>query len=353
MKARKVLYIIVAILIISFLLYGCKQADTSGLEERIKELEEEAALNQSEDIVEEAPEEELEEIRLEYYPECEVSFDKGNIFEIGQEGLDLGVQEEPSYLPFGYRVLFATPDTIDVEIENFESWEQPLIDERIVILNEEFSSLSHKEVVDYWYSSSIWDASEIEILQYDNIGEEIFIIIWQEPGEKTWWVQYRFTEIGGYTFMHGVSAIDYCYDPWSDLLINTTIEERLVIEDRTVEEHIEEKSEGPQATKPNIGLTVIEGPISEDGICYYRVAANTGGSPSPNITFNRDDSDGDWGSDVAQINLTGPDDTFALIATAANSAGSATDSITLAWGCEMPKEEPKDEPNEEDPVKEE
>ena len=82
------------------------------------------------DIAEELPEEELEEIKLEYYPECEVSFEDGNIFEISQEGLDLGypqftfaypdgweIQEEPAYLEIGYVVFFASPSFIELEVE--------------------------------------------------------------------------------------------------------------------------------------------------------------------------------------------------------------------------------------------
>ncbi|MEE8324620.1 MAG: hypothetical protein V3R31_03100, partial [Candidatus Humimicrobiaceae bacterium] len=296
MKAKRVLYILIAILIFSFLLYGCKQTDASESEETLKETEEKIQ-DQSEDNTEEA-DEEPEEIQIEYYPECEVSFDEGNVFEISQEGLDQGyphftfaypdgweIAEELHY-DIGYLVFFNTPSFIELEVENIELWEQPLIDERIIILNEEWSSMLPSEVVEHWYSYEAFNSPGIEILQYDNIDEEIFLVIWQEHGNNTWWVQYRFTQIEGYSFVHAVSAIDYCYDPWSDLLINTTIEERLVIEEATVAEHVEETSEGPKATLPTIGLTIIEGPISEDGICYYRVQANTGGSPSPNITFN-------------------------------------------------------------------
>ncbi|MBD3184579.1 zinc-ribbon domain-containing protein [Candidatus Poribacteria bacterium] len=309
----------------------------------------------------EPAQEEPEEIQLDYHPECEISFYEENTFEISNEGLDQGypnfkfiypdgweAQEEPFLLKIGYPVLFISPDFVEIEIGGYEPWEQPLIDERVIILNEEYSSLPYKEVVDSWYSSPMWTDSEIEVLQYDNIDEEVFIIIWQEPGGNKWWVQYRFTEINGYTFMHGVSAIDHCYDPWSDILVNTIIEERLVIEEKTVEEYVEEETEGPQVTKPTIGLEVIEGPISEEGVCYYRVAANTGGTPAPNITFNRDDSNGAWGAGVAQVNLTNPNDSFTLTATAANAVGSATDSLLLSWGCEVPKDENNDEPEEEE-----
>lgn len=331
--------------------------------------EEEQTTTVSDKEVSEAAEEEPEEIQLEYYPECEVSFEEGNTFEISQEGLDQGYPQfsfvypdgweiiEELHYDIGYLVLFKSPSFIELEVENIGPWEQPLIDERVIILNDEFSTMMPSEVVEHWYSYDVFNSPEIEILAYDNIDEEIFLVIWQEHGQKTWWVQYRFTQIQGYSFVHVVSAIDYCYDPWSDLLINSTIEERLVIEDKTVIEHVEEATEGPQATMPTIGLTIIEGPISEEGICYYRVQADTRGSPSPNITFNRDDSNGAWGADKAQINLSGPDDTFTITATAVNTAGSATDSITLAWGCEVPEEKPreeaKDEPKKEDPVEEE
>jgi len=98
---------------------------------------------------------------------------------------------------------------------------------------------------------------------------------------------------------------------------------------------------------PTIALEVYEGPIysATDDVCYWKVQANATGTPYPRVDFNRDDSHGSWGSSRVQVNLYSPSETFTLIATATNSEGSATDSITLDWGCGVPEPEP-DTPEE-------
>lgn len=82
---------------------------------------------------------------------------------------------------------------------------------------------------------------------------------------------------------------------------------------------------------PTISLAIYEGPIIEENICYYRVEATVTGSPNPAVSFSKDDGGGVWGSNKVQINLNYPGDTYTLEATATNSEGSATDSITLSW----------------------
>lgn len=93
---------------------------------------------------------------------------------------------------------------------------------------------------------------------------------------------------------------------------------------------------------PTINLEIYIGPeySSADNVCYYRVKANVTGNPTPTISFNKDDSLGAWGNDRAQVNLNSPSDTFVLEATATNSQGTATDSITLLWGCEVENQVP-------------
>ena len=102
---------------------------------------------------------------------------------------------------------------------------------------------------------------------------------------------------------------------------------------------------------PAITLKIYEGPIysAADDVCYHRIEAEVNGTPSPTVTWSKDDSGGAWGPKKAQINLYSPSETYTLIATATNSEGSATDSITLNWGCEEPESEPESEPVEKDP----
>jgi len=118
----------------------------------------------------------------------------------------------------------------------------------------------------------------------------------------------------------------------------------------------EDETENIEATAPTINLFISEGPIlSSNGVCYYKVTAEVTGSPAPSISFSRDDSNGAWGQKTVQINIYDPNQNITVSATATNSAGSATDTITLSWGCEVPKEEiPKEEkPKEEEEEEEE
>jgi hypothetical protein len=102
---------------------------------------------------------------------------------------------------------------------------------------------------------------------------------------------------------------------------------------------------------PAITLKIYEGPIysAADDVCYHRIEAEVTGTPSPSVTWSKDDSGGAWGPKIAQINLYSPSETYTLIATATNSEGSVTDSITLNWECEEPESEPESEPEEKDP----
>lgn len=127
---------------------------------------------------------------------------------------------------------------------------------------------------------------------------------------------------------------------------------------REEEEEVEEEEEyierGITATAPAIDLLVIEGPtLSTNGICYYKIKAEVSGSPSPSIDFSRDDSNGAWGPNIVQINLSNPDDGYELSATAKNSEGSAADSIYIGWGCEIPEEVEEEQEEQEKDQEEE
>ncbi len=106
-------------------------------------------------------------------------------------------------------------------------------------------------------------------------------------------------------------------------------------EEEVVEEEAADEEEEPDTEKeaPTISLAIYEGPTLGGSICYYRVKATVTGSPNPTISFSKDDSGGAWGTKKVQVNLNDPGDTYTLTATATNSEGSATDSITLSWGC--------------------
>jgi hypothetical protein len=91
------------------------------------------------------------------------------------------------------------------------------------------------------------------------------------------------------------------------------------------------------ATKPTISLAIIEGPIYSpaDDVCFYRVRATVTGNPGPNVSWSKNDTSS-YGDYVAQVNLTRANPTYTLTGTATNSAGSASDSIPLSWGCNGP-----------------
>ena len=97
----------------------------------------------------------------------------------------------------------------------------------------------------------------------------------------------------------------------------------------------ESTTEDSNAAAPTIKLKIYEGPTysAADDICYYRVQAIVTGSPAPVISFSKDNSNGSFGKDKAQVNLTKSSPSYTLTAKAKNSAGEATGSMTLDWGC--------------------
>jgi len=117
-------------------------------------------------------------------------------------------------------------------------------------------------------------------------------------------------------------------------------------------ENSEQPSEGI-LEKPSVKLTIIEGPeYAQDGvICYYRVKAEVTGNPAPRIIFNKDDSNGSWGSNIAQINLT-QDEACNLVCDVNNSEGSSSASISLNWvvddSASKSSETTSEEPNQQE-----
>ena len=83
---------------------------------------------------------------------------------------------------------------------------------------------------------------------------------------------------------------------------------------------------------PAINLHIILGPeyAQENQVCFYRVMADVSGEPFPAMSFSKDDSNGAWGPNIAQINLT-KDESYTLRCEASNSQGATAAEIKLVW----------------------
>ena len=83
---------------------------------------------------------------------------------------------------------------------------------------------------------------------------------------------------------------------------------------------------------PELSIYIHDGPFysAADDTCYYVIASEMYGNPYPELTWSRNDgyslSEG-----MAQVYLS-REETYTLTATATNSEGTATDTITLSWG---------------------
>jgi len=105
------------------------------------------------------------------------------------------------------------------------------------------------------------------------------------------------------------------------------------IDEETQEsEKVEEKE--VQLEPPLIILKIHSGPFYTDSgdICYYRIIAEVTGNPLPEVEFSKDDSLGNWGPFICQVNIEDPEEIYTLTATAVNSEGEESDSITIEWG---------------------
>ncbi|MES0342096.1 MAG: hypothetical protein ABUK08_07265, partial [Candidatus Humimicrobiaceae bacterium] len=111
-------------------------------------------------------------------------------------------------------------------------------------------------------------------------------------------------------------------------------------EEEPVEEIVEEEESAEEEDEnnkslPTISIRIYEGPLysKSDDICYYRIIADVSGEPFPEVIFSKDDSLGSLGPDKVQINIHRDSTSYTLSATAKNSEGTASDSITLMWNC--------------------
>ncbi|MDZ7838885.1 MAG: hypothetical protein U5N58_13635 [Actinomycetota bacterium] len=116
------------------------------------------------------------------------------------------------------------------------------------------------------------------------------------------------------------------------------------VEDSIPEQNTEQQQQTgqqPELASPQLELEIISGPEYEgDGpICYYRVKAIVSGNPEPEISWSKDDSKGAWGRNTAQVNLT-QGQSYQLQATAENSQGTATETVSLQY---VPPEKPAEQ----------
>jgi hypothetical protein len=100
-------------------------------------------------------------------------------------------------------------------------------------------------------------------------------------------------------------------------------------------ETADESAKDGEGIEPTISLKIYQDATysAADDVCYYRIQANVKGDPSPDIIWSEDESKGSFGNKIAQVNLN-RGETYELTATATNTAGSATSSMTLSWKCD-------------------
>jgi hypothetical protein len=100
----------------------------------------------------------------------------------------------------------------------------------------------------------------------------------------------------------------------------------------TAIEAIETTTEDISKNLPTLKIIVYEGPVivQDSDMCYYRVEAIVTGEPYPIIKFSKDDSNGAWGKNKAQVNLKNGE-SYDLVVTAVNSVGAVTKHIVLTW----------------------
>ena len=100
----------------------------------------------------------------------------------------------------------------------------------------------------------------------------------------------------------------------------------------TITDTVVTTTEDTSKNLPTLKLIVYEGPVivPESDICYYRIEAIATGDPYPAIKFSKDDSNGAWGNNKAQVNLKNSE-SYVLVVTATNPDGTTTKHIELSW----------------------
>jgi hypothetical protein len=119
--------------------------------------------------------------------------------------------------------------------------------------------------------------------------------------------------------------------PLSETTLATTIETPDTSSATTVIETIGTTTEDISKKLPTLKIIIYEGPVIVDNdMCYYRVEAMVTGDPYPVIKFSKDDSNGTWGKNKAQVNLKNGE-SYDLVVTAFNSVGTVRKHINLTW----------------------
>ena len=304
---RAIIFLTVLIFMVSFAI-GCKSSEVEELKEQVAELSEKLAEEESVDQVEEV---EVvggeEEAILVLWNEAK--------FHIGEMATvygpvvatfyDEAVDEGITFLNIGKD--YPDPEGFSVWIDKynrpnfFKAPERYYYEKNISVTGVivEIEGLPHMEIT---------DPDQISI--NEEVEEAVEEPVEEEPEEQS-----------------------------VEEVVEETVAES-TIEEETQEQPVEEVVEEPVeeiGVAPTIRLEIIEGPAFSqlgDNTCYYRVKAHVTGDPSPAISFNKDDSLGSLGANISQVNLHSKGESFTLEATAVNSQGSASDSITLSHTCQ-------------------
>ena len=127
-------------------------------------------------------------------------------------------------------------------------------------------------------------------------------------------------------------------DPSTETLKESVTELPDTIQETKIEPAEEQTTQDELLEASSIAIFIYEGPLysEEDNLCYYRIASEVYGNPYPKLTWSKDDSNGNFGKDKAQVNLQ-RGETYALSATATNLVNSITVTTDLSWGCDGEK----------------
>lgn len=358
---KKALIILICIVLTTIIISACKSSKIDEPKSQIADLSEElSGQNASQEYEETDSNKTIEETKQSSTEECQLTFDENNIHEISQQFQDEGYPYFSLSYPdnwavdehyeMGYSVNFFSPLSSAFGTNSGGTVDMPKFGMSIYILSDEISSMDNRTVADEFFS---WWRNEVSVTEPDIYPEDpIYSYVIGDSEGNEWYLNYEFFKAGNDTFVFEVFGTGPEYEACMDYLVYSYLwdDERLYVEADETEEEIEEEKPKVQASAPTVSLSIIEGPTMADNICYYRIKADVTGSPYPDIFFDRDDSNGAWGSNIAQVNIYSEDESVTLTATATNSAGSATESITVS-GCGGGIKEEESEEEEEDSIK--